>query len=483
MKLRLLTCAIVASLTGLTGVAMSATADSPYHTAVELTANPVNTSDYKLGVFQLQDQLNKGDGRAAVTLANLLLTKERQNQDSYPYAVELFRRAVDLGTAGSELQLAVTLMRQGLNLGANTPPGRTALAEARELFQKLAAESAAIEANWNLGFMETRGLPNNGEIGVSPTDFASGVNHIRIAADAGHSMAAYWMASYLDQIGQGSRAERLAYLRVAAEKNHTLAKQDLAKLDPKPAISTSVAAVAQGFVKQAWTSFTEDATDLVASLNVKDGVKVASLSSTPPSPATSTPSAPPPAQGAHDAAAAPVLATFSTTAAVASASAPLSSPADQFQQERDVLQAALAKTQLELNDARRQLATLSQDKIVLPSSLNQQGLTAVMENDYETALSKFREAAKFDYAPAIANLGLLYLNGTAVPQDGKQAIALFKRAASLGNVTAAENAGRAYDYGIGVYRSRYHAIEWYEKAVKMGSQHAAAAVARLKAEP
>lgn len=463
MKLRLLTCAILASITAVAGVATSATASSPYESAVALTQGAIGGKDYQLGVTQLQDQLSKGDGRAALALAKLALTNDTNQDKAYPRAIELYRQAAALNTEGSELQLATALMRQGFNLGASTPEGKASFKEARTRFEKLAADPAQAEANWNLGYMETMSLPEAG-------DFPTGVGHIRVAADAGHSMASYWMASYLNQLGQGDRPERLAYLRAAAARGHSLAKQDLAKIEPKPEAAAAIAAATQEFAKQAWTSLTEEATDLVASINVKDGVKVASLDATPP---TSVP-----AQGAHTTAAAPVVVAVASVPA-----APAATSIDLLKQERDGLQASLTRTQVELDDARRQLAKLTQDHIVLPSSLNQQGLTAVMENDYETALAKFREAAKFDYAPAIANLGLMYLNGTAVPQDGKQAIALFKRAASLGNVTAAENAGRAYDYGIGVYRSRYYAIEWYQKAIAMGSPHAAAAVARLKAEP
>jgi TPR repeat protein len=459
MKLRLLTCAIVASLTGLTGVAMSATADSPYQEAVELTDNPATSSEYKLGVIHLQEQINQGDGRAAMKLASLLLTKERQNQDTYPYAIDLYRKAVSLG-AGAELELATTLMRQGLGLGRDTTIGKEHLAEAKELFRKLAASPTAAEANWYAGFMETRGMPEAG-------DFQTGYSYIRRAADAGHPTAAYWMAAYLEQEGKGRSAERIAYLRTAAAKDHSLAQQDLAKIDPSSVKKTSVSALATGMVK----AISSSASSFVKSIDFTNAVQVASLDQTPP-PSTSTP-----AVGAIYTAPASSVATVSVSAT------PSIPVLDQLRQERDALRASLTQTQGELDAVRNQLAKATQDKLVLPSSLNQQGLAAVMANDYETALTKFREAAKFDYAPAIANLGLLYLNGTAVPQDGKQAIALFKRAASLGNVTAAENAGRAYDYGIGVYRSRYHAIEWYERAVNMGSQHAQAAVARLKAEP
>lgn len=469
MKTRLLTYAIVASLTGLTGGAMSATADAPYQAAAQLTSGSVNSDDYKLGIAQLQERLASGDGRAAMMLANLLLTKEKHLQDSTVYAIELYRRATELGAAGADLQLATTLMRQGLDLGTNTAQGRESLAEARTLFQGLASNPDNTEANWNLGFMETRGLP-------ADADFPAGVAHIRVAADAGHPMAAYWMASYLDQLGRGAKPERLEYLRVAAAKNHFLAKQDLAKLQPQSASESMIASTAKGVVQDAWSSLSKGASDLVTSINLKEAVTVASLGATPPPTAPRPKSAPQPqptvVQG-------PSL-TAAATASITTAALPT---AEEIRQERDVLQASLTRTQIELNQVRQQLAKATQDQILLPSSLNQQGLAAVMENDYETALAKFREAAKFDYAPAIANLGLLYLNGTAVPQDGKQAIALFKRASALGNVTAAENAGRAYDYGIGIHRSRYRAIEWYEKAIGLGSQHAAAAIARLKAEP
>lgn len=455
MKSTALSIALAIALAAAGGAAYSA-GNSAFEDAVELTKAASGSDQYRLGVSRLQEMAQGGDGRAHLQLAKLMLTREHQLPGTAEYAPEHLRKAAKLGTQGASLLLAKTQLGYGLHEYKGTQVGRDAVAEALGIFRELAAAGDA-EAKWNLGSYEL----THGDGRTAKTE---AVELIRQAANDGNMLAAYWMAAYVENnTGRKDHPERLAYLKTAADHGHRWAKAELAD-HGKSSLVAAAGNALRGLLGADSNATPEIDTDLAAAdLFQQHG--------------------PPVLVAGVGTAAVPQPAKLTTTAVPMSGAPTSTIPLGDatLKSELDRTRSDLAHANQEIQRLRTQLAQSSQ--VQLPSQLNQQGLSAVMDNDYETALTKFREAAKFDHAPAIANLGLLYLNGTAVPQDGKQAIALFKRAADMGNVTAAENAGRAYDYGIGIHRSRYQALVWYGKALDMGSAHAAAAIARLKAEP
>lgn len=154
--------------------------------------------------------------------------------------------------------------------------------------------------------------------------------------------------------------------------------------------------------------------------------------------------------------------------------------------------AEVARLSAELATSRARVATLERevaelrDREAKPQHqaelLTAQAIASVRQGDYESAVPALRTASQLGDAAATANLGVLYLNGTGVPQDTQQAIALLERAVDAGNKTAAENLGAIYEYGIGTSFNRSRAIEAYDRAALLGSTKASAAVDRLRAD-
>lgn len=79
-----------------------------------------------------------------------------------------------------------------------------------------------------------------------------------------------------------------------------------------------------------------------------------------------------------------------------------------------------------------------------------------------------RKAADQGHAPAQDALGTLYQLGRGVPKDELQAVRWYRRAAEQGLDTAQYNLARQYDFGRGVPRDLGAARKWYEKAADQG---------------
>ena len=92
---------------------------------------------------------------------------------------------------------------------------------------------------------------------------------------------------------------------------------------------------------------------------------------------------------------------------------------------------------------------------------------AAEHGDAEAA-SALRKAADEGDAPAQLNLGLLYYEGHAVPQDYAQAPAGVRKAAEQGNAEAQASLGAAYDMGRGVQQDYAQATAWLRKAAEQG---------------
>lgn len=86
------------------------------------------------------------------------------------------------------------------------------------------------------------------------------------------------------------------------------------------------------------------------------------------------------------------------------------------------------------------------------------------DNDLEVLK---KAAAKGD-AQAQNSLGLIFGNGTGVPQDDGEAVKWFKMAAEQGLARAQNNLGNMYSDGRGVPQDLAEAARWYRKAAKQG---------------
>ena len=80
----------------------------------------------------------------------------------------------------------------------------------------------------------------------------------------------------------------------------------------------------------------------------------------------------------------------------------------------------------------------------------------------------FRQAAEQGYAPAQANLGLLYDYGRGVPQDDGEAIKWLRLAAEQGEPHAQNSLGEMYRNGYGVPRDYVLSYMWTHLSAQQG---------------
>ena len=88
------------------------------------------------------------------------------------------------------------------------------------------------------------------------------------------------------------------------------------------------------------------------------------------------------------------------------------------------------------------------------------------------ALRWYSKAAENGYAPAMLNLGFIYVKGVSVPQNFKKARDYFERAAAKNLAEAQYNLGLLYQHGLGVEKNVPMAFKWFSLAV--ANQNAAA---------
>jgi TPR repeat protein len=112
------------------------------------------------------------------------------------------------------------------------------------------------------------------------------------------------------------------------------------------------------------------------------------------------------------------------------------------------------------------------------------GLRAYENKDYATALQEWRPLAENGDAAAQFNLGLMYYDGTGVPQDFKQAASWFQRSADQGYTKSQLNLGAMYAIGRGVKRDYVRSYFWFSLCAAGGDERCAAkrdeVAARLK---
>jgi hypothetical protein len=84
----------------------------------------------------------------------------------------------------------------------------------------------------------------------------------------------------------------------------------------------------------------------------------------------------------------------------------------------------------------------------------------------------YERAAALEYAPALNDLGRLYLAGAGVPKNYVRAKTSFEQAAKLGDPRAMNNLGMLYLNGTGVQRDINLARTWFERAIALNSAEA-----------
>tara|TARA_B100000315_G_scaffold260775_1_gene325087 strand:+ start:1976 stop:2545 length:570 start_codon:yes stop_codon:yes gene_type:complete len=110
---------------------------------------------------------------------------------------------------------------------------------------------------------------------------------------------------------------------------------------------------------------------------------------------------------------------------------------------------------------------VSGNQLVLADDYNE-GVIAYNREDYVEAFQNFWQAAEAGDMKAQFNLGLMYENGSGVPQDVKAAVYWYRQAAESGYALAQVNLGLMYENGNGVTQDAKEAVHWYRQAAKDG---------------
>jgi TPR repeat protein len=100
------------------------------------------------------------------------------------------------------------------------------------------------------------------------------------------------------------------------------------------------------------------------------------------------------------------------------------------------------------------------------------GFAAYAAGDYQTAFKEFLPLAEGGDARAQYNLGLMYDNGTGVPQDYAEAVKWYRLAADQGNAIGRFNLGVMFNKGNGVIQNYVEAAKWYRLAADQGDAYA-----------
>jgi len=89
-----------------------------------------------------------------------------------------------------------------------------------------------------------------------------------------------------------------------------------------------------------------------------------------------------------------------------------------------------------------------------------------LSRDSAEAVRWYRMAAEQGLAPAQFNLGVLFDEGTGVPEDDSQAASWYRRAAEQGHPDAQLNLGILYAIGSGVGQDPVLAHQWFDLATR-----------------
>ncbi len=101
-----------------------------------------------------------------------------------------------------------------------------------------------------------------------------------------------------------------------------------------------------------------------------------------------------------------------------------------------------------------------------------EGVEAINNNDYATALRELRPSAEQGDAKAQNALGWMYASGLGVLNDYKEAVKWYRLSAKQGDAKAQNNLGDLYERGLGVRQDYTEAIKLYRLASKQGHAEA-----------
>jgi TPR repeat protein len=107
-------------------------------------------------------------------------------------------------------------------------------------------------------------------------------------------------------------------------------------------------------------------------------------------------------------------------------------------------------------------------KTEAPKAL-QDGLAAIKDRDYATALHLLRPLADEGNADAQSQIGHMYAHGQGVANDDVEAVKRYRKAADQGNSEAQNNLGFMYHEGRGVANDDVEALKWFRKAADQGN--------------
>lgn len=102
----------------------------------------------------------------------------------------------------------------------------------------------------------------------------------------------------------------------------------------------------------------------------------------------------------------------------------------------------------------------------------QLGLINNKAEDFETAMSLFRAAAKDNYAYAQILIGYMYRYGEGVAPNGGEAVRWYRKAAEQGDMTAQYDLGLMYWEGKAVTKSDSQAKRWLRMSADQGNEGA-----------
>ncbi|MDB6154547.1 MAG: serine/threonine-protein kinase PksC [Chthoniobacteraceae bacterium] len=88
-----------------------------------------------------------------------------------------------------------------------------------------------------------------------------------------------------------------------------------------------------------------------------------------------------------------------------------------------------------------------------------------IRKDYAAAFKLYSDAAEWNDAWAIFQLGKMYSEGSGIARDKKKAMELYQEAAAQGNARALSYLGQIYENGDGVNRDLKKAKEFYQQAM------------------
>ena len=100
------------------------------------------------------------------------------------------------------------------------------------------------------------------------------------------------------------------------------------------------------------------------------------------------------------------------------------------------------------------------------NNITRDGVIFYVNKEYEKAIKSFREAAKYGYAPALANIGKCYYDGRGINENKLLAMRYFEMAADKGNSLAMHSLGDIFHEGEITTKNDSLAYEYYQKAAE-----------------